>query len=202
MGAVFCHHDAPIARIKALADDLAGHLKALKAETGADGQQAGRNGKAETLFLIEVLESFDHVGRDVGAHLLSRVPEGIRCALRSVERDAFCAMDAEELALLRNAALALAAGAGGAVSRGRLRQAAHALHYAQAPGARFRDGAWTVFIDETQALLAGDAAAAAKKFGAGRFFVLLENYWDYLVPMRADAAAATAPRATTAGAAP
>ncbi|NTT85948.1 hypothetical protein [Tabrizicola fusiformis] len=187
IGAVFCHHDAPIARIKKLADDLAGHIKGLKPE-GVDGEdRKGRDGKAETLAMVEVLESFDHIGTNLTSHLARAVPKPTGDPLSKAEREAFRALDLEELQSLRRAAEALAAGRGGHVSRGRLRQVAQALHSGRAPGASYRDERWVELVSAAQKDLRGDAKAALKgerAFSQDRFFALLEAYWDYLVPER------------------
>lgn len=182
IGAVFCHHDAPIARIKALADDLAGHIKGLKE---VDGK--GRDGKGATLALVEVLESFDHIGTNLSAHLARTVPKPTGEALTEAERDAFRVMDIQELQKLRLAAEALAAGKGGRVSRGRLRQVALALHTGKAPGAAYEGKNWVELVNDTRKDLKGQAKAALEgetPFSQDRFFALLEAYWDYLVPER------------------
>ncbi len=176
VGAVICHHDAPIARIKALADDLARHVKKLK-KVGGDG----RDGKAQTLFMIEVPESFDHIGGEVAAHLAGRLPKPTGAALPPAAGAAFHALDLGELALLREVAQALAAGTGGKLSRGRLRQTAHALHHGAAPGADYRGANWCKSVAETAVLLQGEAGTAAKAkteaqpqgLARDRFLVLL-----------------------------
>ncbi|MBI1763957.1 MAG: hypothetical protein HYR56_21235 [Acidobacteria bacterium] len=62
-GLVFCHHNAPIHRITALAQNLA---KLAKAKS-----------RAQNLFAYEVLESFDHVGRDLEAYRRERSPQPV-----------------------------------------------------------------------------------------------------------------------------
>ncbi len=204
VGAVFCHHDAPIARIKKLADDLASHLKGLKAEDGK-----GRDGKSDTLAMVEVLESFDHIGTNLTAHLARAVPQPTGDPLCKAERAAFRALDLGELQSLRLAAEALAAGKGGRVSRGKLRQVAQALHSGRAPGAAYRGDQWVGLVSDARKGLDGVAALACggdpekaaakgiKPLDRDRFFALLEAYWDYLVPERQadDAAADPAPLA-------
>lgn len=61
-GVVFCHHNAPISRIKDLAEQLAQLVKAKP-----------RN---DNLFTYQVLESFDHIGRDLLEFRKDRVPLG------------------------------------------------------------------------------------------------------------------------------
>ncbi len=64
VGLVFCHHDAPIARVRQLAHDLAGLCKAECRE--------------ESRIAYQVLESFDHIGRDLAGFRQERSPPGIR----------------------------------------------------------------------------------------------------------------------------
>jgi len=61
-GVVFCHQNAPISRIKDLADRLA----TLAKDKSRD----------ENLFAYQVLESFDHIGRDLLDFRKERVPLG------------------------------------------------------------------------------------------------------------------------------
>lgn len=196
IGAVFCHHDAPIARIKKLADDLAGHIKGLKPEGDEGEDRKGRDGKAATLAMVEVLESFDHIGTDLSSHLARALPQPTGTPLSTAERAAFRALDLGELQSLRRAAEALAAGKGGRVSRGRLRQVAQALHSGRAPGASYRGEKWGDLVTDARKDLRGVAALACggdpekaaaaqiRPLDRDRFFALLEAYWDYLVPER------------------
>ncbi|KQB14193.1 hypothetical protein AP071_15800 [Rhodobacter capsulatus] len=204
VGAVFCHHDAPIVRVKALADGLCGHIKRLKPDTGG-----GRDGKAATLFMIEVLESFDHVGMDLAAHLARRLPKPMGEKLSPGAEGAFAVLDCAELAALRLSAEALAAGTGGTVSRGRLRQTAFALHRGAVPGAEFVGPKWVDYVHDSTKRLRGKAvelaatvfhvhhgegapkgaAISADDIGQARFFTLLDAYWDYLTPIRQKAEA-------------
>lgn len=184
IGAVYCHHDAPISRIKFLADKLCTRLKKLKPTDGR-----GRDGKAQTLVLPQVLESFDHIGNDIDVHLAKRRPEPTELAgPATAEGPAFNALDVDEMVLLRAAAQDLAYGRGGKLSRGRLRKTAHALHYRAVAGAQYRGGdAWHRFIAESAGLLRGGSCEdALRLIGRDRFFVFLEEFWDYLVPIRAD----------------
>ena len=199
VGAVFCHHDAPIARVKQLADGLCAHIKRLKPDSGG-----GRDGKAATLFMVEVLESFDHVGMDLSAHLARRLPKPLGREFSAGAASAFSVLDRAELGALRQAAEALAKGEGGDMSRGRLRQTAFALHRGAVPGAEFAGARWVDYVRATKARLAGEAAWVAKErfavhpgesapdaeakhaddIGQARFFTLLDGYWDYLSPIR------------------
>lgn len=65
-GLVLCHHNAPIHRMRALAEGLADLAKA---------EDRQRN-----LLAYEVLESFDDVGDDVDAYRRSRCPAGVEPA--------------------------------------------------------------------------------------------------------------------------
>lgn len=66
-GMVFCHHNAPIHRITALARDLAGLAK--------------EKCRKKNLFGYLVLESFDHVGRDLKKFLAERYGESEQLVL-------------------------------------------------------------------------------------------------------------------------
>ena len=65
---MLCHHDAPITRIRALAQDLANHGKALLAK---DPER--RFLESGDVVAYEVLESFDHLGGEVEAHREKRL---------------------------------------------------------------------------------------------------------------------------------
>ena len=204
VGAVFCHHDAPIVRVKALADGLCGHIKRLKPDDGG-----GRDGKAATLFMVEVLESFDHVGTDLSAHLARRLPRPLGEKLSPGAEGAFAVLDCAELGALRLSAEALVAGTGGELSRGRLRQTAYALHRGAVPGAEFVGPKWVDYVRDSTKRLRGKAeesastvfhvhrgddaakgvAKSADDIGQARFFTLLDAYWDYLTPIRQKAEA-------------
>jgi hypothetical protein len=60
-GLVFCHHTAPIHRITTLARDLA--------------ELAKETSRKDSLFAYQVLESFDHIGRDLKEFLTERYGE-------------------------------------------------------------------------------------------------------------------------------
>lgn len=200
VGAVFCHHDAPITRVKALADDLCSHIKRLKKEG-----DAGRDGKADTLFMVEVLESFDHVGMDLDGHLQKRTPKWPGDPFPAATKKAMRVMDRAEVEGLRMAAVALAEGRGGKLSRGRLRQTAFALHREAAPGAEFTGEKWVNYVRRSAKELQGDARRVADEvfgvpkpdtslekegtkgaLGQARLFTLLEEYWDYLTPEKVE----------------
>ncbi len=61
IGIVFCHHNAPIRRVRKLAEDLAGLAKDKSRENN--------------YFAYEILESFDHISKDLGEHRKSRCPQ-------------------------------------------------------------------------------------------------------------------------------
>ena len=60
-GIVFCHHNAPIRRIKNLASDLADLAKSKS--------------RQKNYFAYEILESFDHISKDLEQHRKSRCPQ-------------------------------------------------------------------------------------------------------------------------------
>jgi hypothetical protein len=75
IGLIFCHHDAPIARIRKLADRLCTHAKKVNHE--------------KNLVFPLVLESFDHIGNGLSDYLARRAPkEG---------RDAFFLVDSDQM---------------------------------------------------------------------------------------------------------
>lgn len=188
IGAVFCHHDAPISRIKHLADSLAEHVKSLKIKGLNDNDKnIGRDGKADTLILPQVLESFDHIGNNLDDFLKDQWPKPTEEPLHPrTEEEAFDVLELQEMCLLRNAAQDLASGIGGQISRGRLRKTAHALQYGKVAGAQYSGQKWVHYISSTAELLNGDNCLKAIEYlGRDRFFVLLERFWDYLVPIRA-----------------
>jgi hypothetical protein len=59
-GIVFCHHNAPIRRIKHLAEALA--------------KKAKEKSRDQNLFSYEILESFDHIGREIDHYMFERCP--------------------------------------------------------------------------------------------------------------------------------
>lgn len=61
-GIVFCHHKAPIHRITALARGLADQVKTVT--------------RSRNAFAYQILESFDHVGRDLAGFRAERCPSG------------------------------------------------------------------------------------------------------------------------------
>jgi hypothetical protein len=61
VGIVFCHHNAPIRRIKKLAENLAGLAK--------------DRSRKDNYFAYEILESFDHIGKDLFEHRKKRCPQ-------------------------------------------------------------------------------------------------------------------------------
>lgn len=64
-GVVFCNHKAPIHRVRKLAEELANSVK----------DKIEPNGN---FFAYEILESFDHIGRDVEEYRRERVPASLR----------------------------------------------------------------------------------------------------------------------------
>lgn len=161
IGLVFCHHDAPIARIRTLADRLLTHLK----HTTSTWSGEPRAGRDHTLLFPLVLESFDHIGEGLDDYLNKRVTPDLRNpddAIRKARRNAFFALDAADMCELQ--ALAKARDGDPEASRGRLRKLAQAAHHGKLA---------TMNEDETLA----------------RQWMLLEDLWDYLVPLETDAGA-------------
>src|ERR1035441_7098837 len=68
-GLVFAHHDAPIQRLRRLAQDLANGVKDGLKAGGVDPHSPDAN-----RFDYEVLESFDHIGPNFGAYRKKRLP--------------------------------------------------------------------------------------------------------------------------------
>jgi hypothetical protein len=66
-GVVFCNHKAPIHRVRKLAEDLANSVK----------DQTERSGNC---FAYEILESFDHIGRDLEKYRHERIPFSLKPA--------------------------------------------------------------------------------------------------------------------------
>jgi hypothetical protein len=64
-GVVFCNHKAPIHRVRKLAEELANSVK--------DKIEPNSN-----VFAYEILESFDHIGRDVEEYRHERIPVSLR----------------------------------------------------------------------------------------------------------------------------
>lgn len=67
-GVVFCHHNAPIGRIRKLAEALANDVK-------------DRTERRGNFFSYEVLESFDHIGGNLSEYQKSRMPVTLRTAI-------------------------------------------------------------------------------------------------------------------------
>ncbi len=78
-GLVFCHRDSPIGRVTALARRLADIAKKVDRD--------------RSLVLWQVLETFDHVGRDVEGHLDATLPGGLNAMRLAVP---FGSLDAAE----------------------------------------------------------------------------------------------------------
>ena len=85
IGLVFCHHDAPIARIRTLAERLCTHVKSVSRESNR-------------VFPL-VLESFDHIGRRLCDYLGKRAPK---------EQPGFFVLDTKQMAALKQQAISWA----------------------------------------------------------------------------------------------
>ncbi len=182
VGVGFCHHNAPIARIEALVKRLADHAKDLSLDP-ANLQPA--QGRAATLTMPIVLESFDHVGHDLEPYLQSACRPELRTA-DPRERDASFVLRAGEIDALQLAADALAEID---FPRRRLKMLAHAIHW---PGRHGKED-----FESLIARAKSDMAAAGAIFdtlfaafgghdrGAMRAVGFLEQLWDYLLPVEA-----------------
>lgn len=93
-GLVFCHHKAPINRLKALAREM---VDAAKNRKGKNGDREGR--KRDEL-LVTVLESFDHLGGDYSGAIKRRYHDNFGFADMILGSDSLAA-SLEELANLR-----------------------------------------------------------------------------------------------------
>jgi hypothetical protein len=84
MGLVFCHHNAPIHRIRQLAIELA--------------ELAKESDRTQNLIAYAVLETFDHAGSDLEAYLRKRFPGPDAAMLLNGEKldEAICAFAAVE----------------------------------------------------------------------------------------------------------
>lgn len=197
IGLVFCHHDAPIARIQALARKLAEHAKALNRSLGGDHNEEGW-GRKDTLLVPMVLESFDHIGGDFDVALARKLPPGID---KDAGRNAYFALKREQVNGIRRAAESLAGRHGDlGFSRRQLRTIARAIH-----GGWDEDDRWSFSALQAKALNSVEAkikdpglqsAAAAvcdyfAQFSAGlgqrQAWIMLEELWDYLLPLRSAA---------------
>jgi hypothetical protein len=66
-GLVFCHHNAPIGRVKKLAMDLANEIK-----------NRNEANPFVNFFAYEILESFDHIGQNMAKYRAMRMPKSLR----------------------------------------------------------------------------------------------------------------------------
>jgi hypothetical protein len=167
---VFCHHDAPIAPLRRLAGDLADHAKEVD--------------RGRSLLMPVVLESFDHIGRDLKSYFRKRLPKGLSASEVPLSPDAVaCVLELAKICQSNSLAL----------PRGRLRVIVQAM-FAEADGIqsveyRARDSA---AMREFPHL--GEPFAKAEKLMHGTeeqkraaVWLALEDYWDYLLPDMPDA---------------
>lgn len=158
-GLVFCHHNAPITRIHALAKGLAGYAKAID--------------RSRSLLAYQVLESFDHIGRDLETFRTSRCPAGIRPPEMVIDGATMSGV-AEAMAKLNPRS-------GPRLARRQVKRLALTLH---------ERGAGGEAAEIEQALL-GDLSKDVKKeveklrscFGHGPgLWLHLDDLWDFLDP--------------------
>ena len=169
VGMVFCHHDAPISRIKELADELADYAKTK-----------GKAAKPmQTCFAPVVMESFDHSGGNIGDLMDKRTPIDVSRG----DAPNYLTLTDNELATLRAAAIELRET--GELSRGRLRLLARMVQSGGSHGVKYAAD----IIDEADGIAerAGCPEHLSTIDGGhpkGRFWRLLEEYWDYLLPKK------------------
>lgn len=182
IGLIFCHYDAPIARIRDLASRLADEAKTVSRDS--------------TLILPIVLESFDHIGGAPARYFRRRTP--IRFAGAAAPAAPFV-LDAGQLANLQAVADCLGAQQASddkTISRRQLRRLAHVLHAEGRPSGPTSPKVQEQ-VDELWGLLRAclgedrfaslDDCFAMPSAPAERFWVLLDEFWDYLLPEPAPA---------------
>ncbi|MBK8906684.1 MAG: hypothetical protein IPM60_01875 [Rhodospirillales bacterium] len=167
-GLVFCHHDAPITRIQTLARNLAEIAKA--------------HDRSQSLLCYQVLESFDHIGRDLDAFRRERCPAGIAPSQMIVP--------GEKMGPVLGSIDALKSGK--KLPRRQLKRLALTLHM---DGAGESVSALEKTLRDEYprgADLAADLAPLRDCFGDGQALWLhLDDLWDFLV--KPEAASAVAP---------
>jgi hypothetical protein len=162
-GLVFCHHDAPISRIQRLAHDLADLAKA---------KDRGRS-----LMAYQVLESFDHIGRDLVGFRRDRCPAG-------TTPDDFI-LDGRTLAPVPKALRPLrpaTEGGTGALPRRQLKRLATLLH-AEGTGPGYAQARDRLMAEAGDALAHQRIAPLTRCFGDGpALWLHLDELWDFLAP--------------------
>ena len=159
-GVVFCHHNAPIRRIKALARELAGLAKNFD--------------RTRNLVAYQVLESFDHVGRDLDEYRRENCPPGIQPEQLLLAGESMAGAQSGAIELFRTEALPMRRlrGIGAAIQAGdageieRLIEAARAVTKTKCPDALDH-------LDQTIAGLGGGPAA----------WLHLLELRDYIAPL-------------------
>lgn len=157
-GLVFCHAQAPIRRVRVLAHDLAERAKVQSRE--------------KNLFAYQVLESFDHVGRDLDAFLESRWQRTAELVVRGEAMHAI-AEQARRLAQ-------------GEFPRSKLHAIARALvpHGGEHEASRPRAEAWIATALEKRAHLNAPVAELRALFAGAHDSAVtwfhLAELWDYL----------------------
>jgi hypothetical protein len=181
VGLIFCHNDAPIARIRDLAKHLCDEAKSVTRD--------------ETMVLPVVLESFDHIGGAPDAFFRNRTPK--RMTGSAVPAAPF-ALNATQLANLQRAAIHFAKQDGDGdqtISRRQIRRLAYAIHTERRRAEHDGTHAGTL-LDQINAQARTCFAAIEDDFDAlydtfaftsggaakERFWMLIDEFWDYLVP--------------------
>ncbi|TVR81418.1 MAG: hypothetical protein EA405_08735 [Rhodospirillales bacterium] len=175
-GLVFCHHDAPITRIHRLARDLAEHAKKVD--------------RGRSLLAYQVLESFDHIGRDLDGFRRSRCPAGMRPEEMLI--------DGATMAGVPEAMASLNPEMGPRMARRQVKRLALTLHERGAGGeAEALEKA--LLADLKADGLQDQVAALHRCFGDGpALWLHLDDLWDFLVPRKPTTAAGGSACAPTA----
>lgn len=162
-GLVFCHHNAPITRIQRLARDLAELAKA--------------NDRGRSLLCYQVLESFDHIGRDLEGFRRERCPGGTMPSDFILPGDKFGPV-AEAASAIKSS-----------LPRRQLKRLALALH-AEGAGARYARLVEQTMAEVASAGLDRPMAVLRACFGDGpALWLHLDDLWDFLgTPVKSEKA--------------
>jgi hypothetical protein len=172
-GLIFCHQNAPIARIRKLAKDGL-------AESAKDCD------RSRSLILPLVLESFDHIGADLDHFWSMRCPKGLTGEQMVLPEEA--------LGLIQDAARSLASPpAGEPLPRRRLKALARSLHgEPRERGTAKKNRLKGLENDRETYFTSGDTRKAVDMLAPSvvdltlkqsALIYYLEELWDYLMPM-------------------
>lgn len=172
-GLIFCHHNAPIARIRHLAKD-------------GLAESAKECDRSRSLVLPLVLESFDHIGADLEHFWTMRCPKGLTGRQMVLPEEA--------LGLIQAAAHTLASpSTREPLPRRRLKALARSLYgEPQGHGTAKTNKLKTLENDREAYFTSGDTrkaidilppSASDISLGQSALIYYLEELWDYLMPM-------------------